>query len=71
MKRRNFRHRSKTSLSRLGSAVAATVFLLASGGIMPSNVMAQAKVGTTAAQFLEIGVSARAMGMAEAFHRCG
>ncbi len=34
---------------------------------MPSNVNAQAKVGTTGAQFLELGVSARAMGMAEAF----
>ena len=38
-----------------------TVFLT------PSNVHAQAKVGTTGAQFLELGVSARAMGMAEAF----
>lgn len=34
---------------------------------MPHNAMAQAKVGTTGAQFLELGVSARAMGMAEAF----
>ncbi len=33
----------------------------------PSKVAAQAKVGTTGAQFLELGVSARAMGMAEAF----
>ena len=33
----------------------------------PSDVRAQAKVGTTGAQFLEIGVSARAMGMAEAY----
>jgi hypothetical protein len=33
----------------------------------PSKVMAQAKVGTTGAQFLELGISARAMGMAEAF----
>ena len=33
----------------------------------PSDVRAQAKVGTTGAQFLELGVSARAMGMAEAF----
>lgn len=32
-----------------------------------SEVKAQAKVGTTGAQFLELGVSARAMGMAEAF----
>jgi hypothetical protein len=34
---------------------------------LPSDVRAQAKVGTTGAQFLELGVSARAMGMAEAF----
>jgi hypothetical protein len=33
----------------------------------PGEVCAQAKVGTTGAQFLELGVSARAMGMAEAF----
>jgi long-subunit fatty acid transport protein len=33
----------------------------------PSTVTAQAKVGTTGAQFLELGVSARAMGMGEAF----
>ncbi|MFQ5498823.1 MAG: PorV/PorQ family protein [Candidatus Zixiibacteriota bacterium] len=33
----------------------------------PAQVHAQAKVGTTGAQFLELGVSARAMGMAEAF----
>ncbi len=35
--------------------------------LMPSTVNAQAKVGTTGSQFLELGVSARAMGMAEAF----
>ncbi len=33
----------------------------------PDDAQAQAKVGTTGAQFLELGVSARAMGMAEAF----
>ncbi|UCG60728.1 MAG: PorV/PorQ family protein [Candidatus Zixiibacteriota bacterium] len=32
-----------------------------------SEVRGQAKVGTTGAQFLELGVTARAMGMAEAF----
>jgi hypothetical protein len=37
------------------------------GLLLPSLVAAQAKVGTTGAQFLELGVSARAMGMAEAF----
>ena len=34
---------------------------------MSSSVMGQAKVGTTGAQFLELGVSARAMAMGEAF----
>lgn len=33
----------------------------------PGDARGQAKVGTTGAQFLELGVSARAMGMAEAF----
>jgi hypothetical protein len=35
--------------------------------IFPTETLAQAKVGTTGAQFLELGISARAMGMAEAF----
>ena len=35
--------------------------------LCPVRLHAQAKVGTTGAQFLELGVSARAMGMAEAF----
>lgn len=35
--------------------------------LSPADVKAQAKVGTTGAQFLELGVSARAMGMGEAF----
>jgi hypothetical protein len=38
-------------------------FLLA----MPGFVFGQAKVGTAGAQFLEIGISARAIGMGEAF----
>ncbi|RKX27697.1 MAG: hypothetical protein DRP45_00310 [Candidatus Zixiibacteriota bacterium] len=33
----------------------------------PSDAFAQAKVGTTGAQFLELGVSARSMGMAGAY----
>ncbi|MDZ4723439.1 MAG: PorV/PorQ family protein [candidate division Zixibacteria bacterium] len=33
----------------------------------PATAYGQAKVGTTGAQFLELGVSARAMGMGEAF----
>lgn len=43
------------------------VIIMLAAFMMPSNVNAQAKVGTTGAQFLELGVSARAMGMAEAF----
>ena len=35
--------------------------------MLPSLVFSQAKVGTTGLNFLELGVSARAMGMAEAF----
>jgi hypothetical protein len=35
--------------------------------LMPGLVFGQAKVGTAGAQFLEIGVSARAIGMGEAF----
>jgi len=34
---------------------------------LPMFVFGQAKVGTTGLNFLELGVSARAMGMAEAF----
>ena len=43
------------------------IFLTLTAFMLPSDVNAQAKVGTTGAQFLELGVSARAMGMAEAF----
>jgi len=35
--------------------------------VSPTDLLAQAKVGTTGAQFLELGVSARSMGMADAF----
>jgi hypothetical protein len=35
--------------------------------LLPSIVFSQAKVGTTGVNFLELGVSARAMGMAEAY----
>jgi len=54
-------HRHKYFLAIL-FAMVCLLFLMA-----PSKVMGQAKVGTTGAQFLELGVSARAMGMAEAF----
>lgn len=41
--------------------------LCAASTFAPTSLYAQAKVGTTGAQFLELGVSSRAMGMAEAF----
>ncbi|OQX91238.1 MAG: hypothetical protein B6D58_08650, partial [candidate division Zixibacteria bacterium 4484_95] len=40
---------------------------LASGFFGPDVAFGQAKVGTAGAQFLEIGISARAIGMGEAF----
>ncbi len=43
------------------------VLPLAAVLLMPNISFGQAKVGTAGAQFLEIGVSARAMGMGEAF----
>lgn len=43
------------------------IILLLSFFCISTDIQAQAKVGTTGAQFLELGVSARAMGMAEAF----
>jgi len=62
---------SMRSADRLGhgtlSALMTAVMLVSAVALMPSLVAAQAKVGTTGAQFLELGVSARAMGMAEAF----
>jgi hypothetical protein len=48
-------------------AAAALVLVLALILATPGQVNAQAKVGTTGAQFLELGPAARAMGMAEAF----
>ncbi|MCP4686205.1 MAG: PorV/PorQ family protein [bacterium] len=59
---------SRRSRSRIGLVLAAWLAfacLLVAGA--PSDVAAQAKVGTTGAQFLELGVSARSMGMGGAF----
>jgi len=50
-----------------GKCVVAIVGVVASVLLMSSSVWGQAKVGTTGAQFLEIGVSARADGMGGAF----
>ncbi len=51
-----------------GSAMILSLLLAALVvSLTPAGVYAQAKVGTTGAQFLELGVSARSMGMADAF----
>ena len=55
------RRRRKLRLAGAAAALGLAVLLC------PARLHAQAKVGTTGAQFLELGVSARAMGMAEAF----
>ncbi len=55
------------SIRQRGGALAIVALLLLAAFALPAQVHAQAKVGTTGAQFLELGVSARAMGMAEAF----
>lgn len=55
------RWRRKLGLAGTAAVLGLTVLLC------PVQLHAQAKVGTTGAQFLELGVSARAMGMAEAF----
>lgn len=63
------RHEHTRAQRRSGGLLGA-VAVLAVGLLLlfsPGDVRAQAKVGTTGAQFLELGVSARAMGMAEAF----
>ncbi len=62
-----FRFTPGSSARRRGGALALGILLVLAAFAAPSPVHAQAKVGTTGAQFLELGVSARAMGMAEAF----
>ncbi|HUV31045.1 MAG TPA: PorV/PorQ family protein [Acidobacteriota bacterium] len=53
---------------RLRVVLVAVLCMIGAAGLwLPGDVAAQAKVGTTGAQFLELGPSARAMGMAEAF----
>ncbi len=52
---------------RIGGAAALALAVCLIMLFSPHDARAQAKVGTTGAQFLELGVSARAMGMAEAF----
>ena len=58
--------KNRFSLRKIFEAGLIVCLILAAISI-PSKVQAQAKVGTTGAQFLELGVSSRAMGMAEAF----
>jgi len=53
--------------ARCSLLTALVVMAILAIGMIPGKVQAQAKVGTTGAQFLELGVSARAMGMAESF----
>ncbi|MCX6835050.1 MAG: PorV/PorQ family protein [candidate division Zixibacteria bacterium] len=61
---RTFRHLcSGPGYAMVFSALFAVLIV----GITPDALRAQAKVGTTGAQFLELGVSARSMGMADAF----
>ncbi|RKX28375.1 MAG: hypothetical protein DRP47_04500 [Candidatus Zixiibacteriota bacterium] len=59
----------KTVIEIIGrtTIVSGAVLLLFLVLLAPTDTWSQAKVGTTGAQFLELGVSARAMGMAEAF----
>ncbi len=52
---------------KVGRTLLIAIVVCSAVWAMPASVAAQAKVGTTGAQFLELGVSARAMGMAEAF----
>lgn len=54
---------------RASGRLAGAILVVLAAGLLaiPGTVYGQAKVGTTGAQFLELGVSARAMGMAEAF----
>ncbi len=63
---RDNRH-SVRGRSRIRLGLLLTAFVVVAGFMLPNDVAAQAKVGTTGAQFLELGVSARAMGMSEAF----
>lgn len=53
--------------TRINSLFVLLSFFLLLSFTIPSKLFAQAKVGTTGAQFLELGISARAMGMAEAY----
>lgn len=66
-----FTEPSRTTRQRRTGPVAGVVLsvmlAILIAGLTPSNVTAQAKVGTTGAQFLELGVSARSMGMGGAF----
>ncbi len=60
--------RKKWRLPALGRGLASIAIAVSCVILLcPVQLHAQAKVGTTGAQFLELGVSARAMGMAEAF----
>ncbi len=61
--RRSWQDRPGHALVLMASLVIACLLILST----PADVSAQAKVGTTGAQFLELGVSARSMGMGGAY----
>jgi hypothetical protein len=65
----DMRYRMRVPRSLSARILLSSVCLLLglSALLMPTMAAAQAKVGTTGAQFLELGVSARSMGMADAF----
>jgi hypothetical protein len=57
----------KIERSGRASLAFATILVVAAFACAPQLAFGQAKVGTTGAQFLELGVSARSMAMAESF----
>lgn len=65
------KHKEETMATRnsrtRGVTGPSVILCLVLAVLMGPQAFGQAKVGTTGAQFLELGVSARAMGMAEAF----
>jgi len=64
----NASHRARLSGRRsLRSLTGLALLICVLALVAPGQVFGQAKGGTTGAQFLELGVSARAMGMADAF----
>lgn len=65
MQLNNIRNKKEAMTAKTYKLFLGALFLMIM--TVPQTARSQAKVGTTGAQFLELGVSARAMGMAEAF----